>query len=873
MTQPRDLPHPPRQLPPANRTFVNRVAEISKFERLLETTDGPKDRAKSFVITGMAGVGKTALAIQFAHRVRDRFPDGQLFVNLHGYDASGQPTSPTGAVIQMLQAFGVEPATIPETLDERLALYRHLAARRRLLILFDNAAAAEQVLPLLPAAPRTLAIITSRRTLAPIAAELNLQLLPFNAVDSMTLIAQLAGKSRVESEPEAAQIIANACGNLPLALAIVGAQLSAHPSRTLADLASQLREEEVKQTISDFDTDLKSVFVASYRALDPGAAKVLQLLGIRPNVSITPQIAVAVANIPTREAVRSLRSLASHSLIEHVSDDTFVAHPLVQVFMRSLASELPIEERAAAEARLSELTRTPREHVFWVTDTPATRDLLKRDVFAQVLADRLAQTHRDEPHVSFLVHIDGPWGSGKTTLLNLLRKHLEVSHVRFTVLTYNAWRNAQIDPPWWPLITSLRDQIIKASPWSHRLMLRLRETIARIRRSGAPYSLTMALFVAIIAVALWQIWPLLHTLQSVAEVAANISAILAAITAVWLLSRVATGILLWNSPGGARLFERSHDDPMNDVAGHFAWLLRRSSRPVVFFLDDLDRCDYPVVKGLLDAVQNLVRDSPIDGDDKHQAPSFVVAADGAWLRRCYELSYDNFRAAVDEPGRPLGYLFLDKLFQLSVPLPAMGVHGQSTYLNDLLRAPISFNDAVQGEIREAQARVSSSTSESELLDVLREVRPEIREAVAVEAVGHLTTPDLTDVTEHSLHPFAALLPTSPRTIKRFLNAYSIARALRTLEGNPVSQEALASWVILRIRWPQLGDLLERNPTIGGKDLGTKPSEGAPEWARQLLASEELQWFLKQAPIRLTPDVIRQCCGTSFAADGGPSRAG
>jgi len=238
----------------------------------------------------------------------------------------------------------------------------------------------------------------------------------------------------------------------------------------------------------------------------------------------------------------------------------------------------------------------------------------------------------------------------------------------------------------------------------------------------------------------------------------------------------------------------------------------------------------------------------------------VVAADGAWLRRAYEINFNTFKDFVDEPGRPLGYLFLDKLFQLSAPLPTIGVHSRTEYFDSLLRSSAKLDSSFLDEVHETRARVASSRNEADVLDALRSVRPEIREAVAADAVDKMSAPEVTKSTEHALQPFADLLLPNPRSIKRFLNSYSITRALRTLEGNPVDRDALALWTILQSRWPSLGDYLERNPEFLDYLESNTDRVGMPDWFCRIADSRELQRFLKHGPVRLTPELIRQCCG-------------
>lgn len=267
-----------------------------------------------------------------------------------------------------------------------------------------------------------------------------------------------------------------------------------------------------------------------------------------------------------------------------------------------------IPEGEPADPAPEEVIRS--EGADWVGDNPSTVDSLKRESLAQVLADRLERIHDGSPGESFFLHIDGPWGSGKSTLLSLLKKRLEK---KFVVVEYDAWRNAHVDPPWWALLTTLRDSVGRAFPLWRRPLLRVREAVARIRRAGAPYVLGFLLLVPVVlgmgAALFWGADTLSRMFTDPAKSTDAASKwVQMAVAAAGLLATLASGamvlsrFLLWNSAKGARVLEQSNADPMHEVAAHFAWLLKRSPKPVVFFIDDLDRCDEKSVVALLEAV-------------------------------------------------------------------------------------------------------------------------------------------------------------------------------------------------------------------------------------------------------------------------------
>jgi hypothetical protein len=244
---------------------------------------------------------------------------------------------------------------------------------------------------------------------------------------------------------------------------------------------------------------------------------------------------------------------------------------------------------------------------------------------------------------------------------------------------------------------------------------------------------------------------------------------------------------------------------------------------------------------------------------------FVVAADGAWIRRSYEVAYEKFVLSVAEPGLPLGYLFLDKLFQLRVPVPTVDAPRQEEYLGWLLGANEPEQLAVQdpGESERAvRAGLERSTSEAEVVEALQRASPEVRDRVAGTAVARLTAREVATGTEHRLQRFSSLLPPNPRSMKRFVIAYSVMRIVRTLEGNTAGPDLLALWMILETRWPSLADHLRDNPE--SIELLGKPAAdlaAVPEDLRVLFgdtAVRRLVEFEHGGP--LTPDRIRECCG-------------
>lgn len=351
-------PAVPRHLPPDIELFTAREAELAALDRLMPPAAGAAPAAQvtaPCVITGAGGVGKTTLAVHWAHRARGRFPDGQLYVNLQGFGPTHIARPPAEAVRLFLDALQVPPQLIPATLEARVGLYRSLLAERRMLILLDNALDADQVRPLLPNAPGCLALVTSRAELTGlVAAEgartLSLGLFP--PADSRELLTRRLGVDKVGAEPQAVDDIVSRCAGLPLALAIVAARAHARPAFPLGTLVSGLDDLDVFDG-GDAATNMRTVFSWSYRALSPAAARLFRLLGLLPAPEISTAAAASLAGTPVRQAHRLLTELTRAHLATERSPGRFGCHDLLRAYAEELTlAHDPESERHEALHRL-----------------------------------------------------------------------------------------------------------------------------------------------------------------------------------------------------------------------------------------------------------------------------------------------------------------------------------------------------------------------------------------------------------------------------------------------------------------------------------------------------------------------------------------
>ncbi|GIH26145.1 hypothetical protein Aph01nite_44550 [Acrocarpospora phusangensis] len=345
----------PRELPGAVRHFVGRAGHLAALTSLLDHTAAGGTVVIS-AIAGTAGVGKTALAVHWAHQVAGRFPDGQLYVNLHGFDASGQAAEPPDVIRRFLDALGVPVDRVSSDLDAQAALYRSELAGKRVLIVLDNARDSAQVRPLLPGTPGCLAVVTSRNPLTSLvvsddAYPIRLDLLaPEEAED---LLARRIGAERVAAEPSAVEEIVARCSALPLALAIVAAHAATYPLLPLRKLADQLRDDRLDLlNAGDPATDLRAVFSWSYQTLTPGAARLFRLLGLHPGPDTAAPAVASLTAQPLSEVYAPLTELTRAGLLTEHTPGRYGFHDLLRAYATDLAHRVdPPEERQAAVRR------------------------------------------------------------------------------------------------------------------------------------------------------------------------------------------------------------------------------------------------------------------------------------------------------------------------------------------------------------------------------------------------------------------------------------------------------------------------------------------------------------------------------------------
>jgi tetratricopeptide (TPR) repeat protein len=334
----------PQQLPATISNFVGRAYELDILSTQLNRAGEDTGTVVITAVGGTAGIGKTTLVLYWARTYIDQFPDGQLYVDLRGFDPSGTPTPPATAIRSFLNAFHIPADKIPINPDDQAALYRTLVEGRRLVIVLDNARDADQVWPLLPGSPTCLVLVTSRQQLGSLIARnqaVHITLDFMTPAEARQLFTTVLGAERVQAEPDAVEELIQYCVGLPLALNIAAARIMAEPKMSLSTLVSQLREQrqrlDVLSTGDSQLTDIRAVFSWSYTALPSGAARLFCLLGLHPGPDINLYAAASLAGLPEPDTRQLLTALTQAHLLQEHTAGRYQFHDLLRAYAAETA--------------------------------------------------------------------------------------------------------------------------------------------------------------------------------------------------------------------------------------------------------------------------------------------------------------------------------------------------------------------------------------------------------------------------------------------------------------------------------------------------------------------------------------------------------
>ena len=528
----------------------------------------------------------------------------------------------------------------------------------------------------------------------------------------------------------------------------------------------------------------------------------------------------------------------------------------------------------------------------WSSDSPARIDELGRSPIAKDLAKRISRLAGEEQpeDTSFMVHIDGSWGAGKSSVFRFLRAELEDE---FVVVDVNAWREQRVGVQWWTLFTALHAELERQTGPLGKWRLWLAGTADRIRANWLTFTIAAVLIVGAGIGALVGL-----DLTGGAAAADSVVKIVSLATLTFAGLAAVSKYAIPSSRRAAQGMWETSENPTREVARYFLRALRRAPKPVVFLIDDLDRCAGLYVVEFLEVVQTLVRDGPRLLDQERRSstsglairkresssvrrtqpsgprrrsrqvvgPFVFVAADGAWIRASFEEHFKVFEGTF-EKGRPLGYLFLEKLFQLHVRLPDVPPAARQAYLSRLLGMPVQRGgeSAEQRDlVEEANRAVAQATSESAVLAAAEKATgisdPTTRLRVLGLAAEKFSDRAIEESPDHPLADFHPLLEPNPRSVKLFVNAYGVARSMLTMQEQFVAVEQLALWTVLEVRWPRLADYLRENPERAST-LSDGPER--PEDIKQLVAEPDVVRVISDDRWKgLGPERVRQCSGVS-----------
>ena len=509
----------PRQLPGPVRQFTGRQAELAALTGLLDPGGaGPRRAAVISVLGGMGGVGKTTLAVRWAHQVASQFPDGQLFVNLRGYDV-GPPMAAADALAGFLRALGVAGQDIPDGADERAAVYRSLLAGRRLLVVLDNAHDVAQVRPLLPGSPGCVTVVTSRDALGGLVAgdgAVRIGVDPLPLPEALSLLRGLIGR-RVAEDREAAVRLADQCGRLPLALRVAAELIAARNGLALADLTAELADLQHRLdmlvTGGDERTTVRTVFTWSYHDLDPGTARMFRLVGAQPGPDISAAAAASLAGLPAVQARRALGELTRAHLLYENLPGRFSCHDLLRVYAteQSTAHDTAAQRRAASHRLVDHYLQTAyaADRLLHPSRDPITLPPVQPGVLPENPADRdQAMAWFDAEHKVLTVALAQAVELGLTrhvwqlawslaTFLDLLGRWEELIATQRTALTAAITLN---DEPAQALARHklgfaclLRGQYDEAAAQFERVLEQFRRLGDRAREAGVHLNMSLLL--------------------------------------------------------------------------------------------------------------------------------------------------------------------------------------------------------------------------------------------------------------------------------------------------------------------------------------------------------------------------------------------
>ena len=485
---------------------------------------------------------------------------------------------------------------------------------------------------------------------------------------------------------------------------------------------------------------------------------------------------------------------------------------------RKQATSQVITESASPSHPSSANTSPGEDRTPFHKDTPSQIDYLGRKGFVEALAEWIDRywTEYQTADKSFIINIHGQWGAGKTTFLNLLQRELQSkSSNNWIVVWFSAWENRHIKPEWWPLMDKIYRDSVEQKKGKREWVwfTKFREWLWRFYSGRKLDLLGFVVSLVLLSVVIYWVFqsgapsndPALARMEATAK---SISAIFTLLSTAFLGTRFISRTVTFGSAKAAEIYLQFTPDPIENIKRHFDDLVENKiNKPVIVFIDDLDRCDRGYLVNLLEGVQTLLN---------HKKVFYVIAADQRWLFAAFEENYKEFKDSIKEPGKKIGYLFLEKIFQLSLSIPNVSNEARAVYLDYLLGN--EKKDQLEEKREEIKKAMANITSEQALIDrVQSEPSGTIEKVIMREvAVAKSASLEIEHTTVHFLSNFAHLMDPNPRSIKRLVTFYGVLRAIAILSDEEMisdltKRNQLALWTIVKMRWPLLGDYLEEYP--------------------------------------------------------------
>jgi len=507
-----------------------------------------------------------------------------------------------------------------------------------------------------------------------------------------------------------------------------------------------------------------------------------------------------------------------------------------------------------------EEVKLKKETVPYHSDEPTFEDQLQRKALAEVLVYRIKEIrekNKTQNRGSFLVHLGGSWGSGKSTFVNFLREIMEkyTNGESWITVYFSAWQHQRLNPPWWFLMdsvfkTSLREKLKEIDKnvcsrylgwlklWFDEYRWRFSLNIGLAFGVFILYMVLVCLIISLINISfkseIESVWDVFF--KSEDKLAENILKFVTLVTTLGGLFIFWAKLLTPNSAKAARKFVETTSDPLKELKEHYRNMIKSIGRPVCVFIDDLDRCQGGYIVDLLEGIQTLFREGNV---------TYIAIADRNWLCASFSNIYRDYASVADEPGKPMGFYFMDKIFQLSFSLPPIDGVTKKNYWKYLINQNMKLLDIDKHqeslERYEKMAEKNFENIENED-DIGKELEVRVHEiedksdensealiqAYRRAAVLRFNKPDSIMRTTHTLEEFAPLLESNPRAMKRFINEYSMEWTLDKLRGGNIPREKLARWTILKLRWPLLAEHLLNFPDnfriIGGSNVESEKND-------------------------------------------------